>query len=488
MIAAHPARRQLTRAPVCRESACMFGTVEIPLWLLVLILAFAAVTFASHFLFPSVRWFFRRRMERAVSELNRRLHRPIEPFKLLERHDRIQQIVYDPQVLAATLDHSRTEGVPRNVAFETARRYAREIVPGFSASVYFGFSVRAARWLSRLLYRVQVISPDEAALQAVDPRATVVFVMNHRSNMDYVLVTWLVSSRMTLSYAVGEWARVWPLSWLIRAMGAYFIRRKTPNPLYRKVLERYVQTSTAEGVAQAIFPEGGLSLTGRVGPAKLGLLSYILAEAQKGAQPVVFVPVGLGYDRVLEDRILGAAQDAGVRRFKAKLSLVMLHVARMLWRRLWGRWKGFGGAAVSFGQPIALETLLAEDPALTPEALGALLMQGVRKVVPVLPVPLVAAALLRAGQPLSRPDLAAAASALAAELRAAGAVMALGPLAPEEMLAEAVKSLADRGAIAAEGGRLRVADAALLGFQAAPAQQIQDAAAAKAPQNESVGT
>src|SRR5690606_33957037 len=124
---------------------------------------------------------------------------------------------------------ARAEGVPRNVAFESARRYAREIVPGFSASVYFGFSVRAARWLSRLLYRVEVISPDEAALQTVEREATVVFVMNHRSNMDYVLVTWLVSNRMTLSYAVGEWARVWPLSWLIRAMGAYFIRRRTPN-------------------------------------------------------------------------------------------------------------------------------------------------------------------------------------------------------------------------------------------------------------------
>ena len=42
---------------------------------LLLILAFAAVTFASHFLFPSVRWFFRRRMERAVARLNERLER-----------------------------------------------------------------------------------------------------------------------------------------------------------------------------------------------------------------------------------------------------------------------------------------------------------------------------------------------------------------------------------------------------------------------------
>lgn len=455
----------------------MFARVEIPLWLLVLILAFAAVTFASHFLFPSVRWFFRRRMERAVAELNRRLARPVEPFKLLERHDRIQQIVYDPEVLAATLDHARAKGEPRNVAFETARRYAREIVPGFSASVYFGISVRLARWLSRLLYRVEVISPDEAALQAMDAQATVVFVMNHRSNMDYVLVTWLVSSRMTLSYAVGEWARVWPLSWLIRAMGAYFIRRRTPDPLYRKVLERYVQTATAEGVDQAIFPEGGLSLTGRVGAAKLGLLSYVLAEAKKGGRPVVFVPVGLGYDRVLEDRVLVAAQETGVRRFKTKLSLIMLHVARMLWRRFWGSWEGFGGAAVSFGPPMPLAGLLAADPGLTPEALGERLMQGVRGVVPLLPVPLAAAALLRAGEPPTRAELEQAAQALALELRADGAVMAAdGGFGP------ALQALMERGLVVLEDGRLRGTDAALLAFQAAPVQQFQDAAAAKAPQ------
>ena len=65
--------------------------------------------------------------------------------------------------------------------------------------------------------------------------------MNHRSNMDYVLITWLVSNRAQISYAVGEWARVWPLSPLIRSMGAYFIRRGSRNSLYRRVLARYVQ-------------------------------------------------------------------------------------------------------------------------------------------------------------------------------------------------------------------------------------------------------
>lgn len=464
----------------------MFGTVEIPVWLLWLILAFAGVTFASHFLFPSVRWFFRRRMEKAVAELNRRLTRPVEPFKLLERHDRIQQLVYDPEVLAAVLTHARDNNLPRNVAFETARRYAREIVPGFSASVYFGFSVRVARFLSRLLYDVKVITRDEAALQALGPEATPVFVMNHRSNMDYVLVTWLVSDRMTLSYAVGEWARVWPLSWLVRAMGAYFIRRKHLNPLYRKVLERHVRTITAEGVTQAIFPEGGLSLDGRIGPAKLGLLRYILEEGRASGRNVVFVPVGLGYDRVLEDRLLVSAQQTGIRRFQTRLMGIMLHVARMLWLRLWRRWNGFGTAAVSFGPPLALADLLAETPGLEAEQLASRLMAGVQAVVPVTPVGLVAAALDTPSLP--RSELAARVAERQRQLLAAGAVLALPEATAEQISDTAIAPLVARGVLALDEQVLTILRPDMLAFHAAPAQQILGQAAANSPHQKSSET
>lgn len=458
----------------------MFRSVDIPLWLLVLILAFAAVTFASHFLFPSVQWFFRRRMERAVSELNKRLQRPVEPFKLLERHDRIQQLVYDPEVLAAVLTHARDNGVPRSVAFQTAKRYAAEIVPGFSASVYFGFSVRFARWLSQLLYRVRVNTVQGSPADQLDPNATVIFVMNHRSNMDYVLVTWLVSKHMTLSYAVGEWARVWPLSWLIRSMGAYFIRRKHLNPLYRKILERYVQISTTEGVTQAIFPEGRLSLDGKTAPAKLGLLSYILSEAKKSGRKVIFVPVGLNYDRVLEDRLLVKAQVSGINRFQAKLMRIMLYVAKMLWLRAWGKWDGFGEAAVSFGAPVELSKLLADDPALTPEDLGQALMQGVGKVIPVPPVPLVAAAVGRDGIP--RAQLPAAVEALKQRLQAAGAVLSLPEGDAQALIDEALPPLLGRGILSETAGRLRPANHPLYAFHTAPLQQILDADAARPSQ------
>ena len=379
----------------------MTQNVTLPLWAFLLILLFAGVTFASHFLFPSVRWFFRRRMERAVAKLNERLERPIQPFKLLRRHDMIQRLVYDPEITQAIVDHARQTGVREDVAFERARRYAREIVPSFSAWAYFGFAIRAARFLSTSLYRVRMVHHD-ATLADIDPEATVVFVMNHRSNMDYVLVTYLAADRSALSYAVGEWAHVWPLSRLIRAMGAYFIRRKARDNLYRTVLARYVQQATAAGVTQAVFPEGGLSLDGRLADPKVGILKYMLEGATAARRDVVFVPVALNYDRILEDTILIAARETGTRRFRARISVVFLATLRQLWLRVTGRFHRFGYAAVSFGEPLLLSALPKE--AQRPEAVSRLVMQRISEAVPVLPVPLVAVLLLEQG-PMTRSDL-----------------------------------------------------------------------------------
>jgi glycerol-3-phosphate O-acyltransferase len=439
----------------------MFRAVEVPLWLLVLIVGFAAVSFATHFLFPSVRWFFRRRAEKALAKLNARLDRKIDLFKLARRADMVARLSYDERVVQAAMDHAEEAGVPAAVAFEEAKGYAREIVPGFSATVYFGFGTRAAKWLSRLLFRVRVGKVD-AALAAIDPKATVVFVMNHRSNLDYVLVTWLVADRSAVSYAVGEWARVWPLSALIRSMGAYFIRRGSRNALYRKVLARYVQMATEEGTTQAMFPEGGLSLDGRVAPAKLGLLSYIVEGWAPEERDVVFVPVGLAYDRVLEDRVLVAAAAEGTRRFRNRPLWVAGHALRFLMARMLGRTKGFGTAAAGFGAPLSLRAFVAAGG--TVEGLGAALMTRIAAVVPVLPVPLVAAALGEGAT--SRDELLARVQALVGRLEAAGAVLKLPPQGMERVLEEGLAPLIARGLVTPQLQPV-AAEKALLAFYAA---------------------
>jgi len=272
----------------------------------------------------------------------------------------IQRLIYDPEVTAAVVEHARKNNVPENVAFEKARHYAREIVPSFSATAYFTIGTRLAKWLSTSLYRVRLSAFDRETLEAIDADATVIFVMNHRSNMDYVLVTYLASRAGALSYAVGEWARVWPLSAVIRAMGAFFIRRRSRGQLYRRILARYVQMATDAGVSQAVFPEGGLSLDGVTRAPKLGLLNYVVTNFKPEGRDVIFVPVGLNYDRVLEDQFLIAADKTGVRRFRPTLLTVVRAVSAHLWARMTGRFKGFGTASVGFGTPLELSQFAIE--------------------------------------------------------------------------------------------------------------------------------
>ncbi len=449
----------------------MGASVEIPVWLLIVVAVLAAIAALDRVIGPGIRWVLRRRMERAVGRLNTRLQRKIEPFRLARRRDMIVRLAYDARVMEAVADHAAETGVPGSVAFAEAERYAREIVPGFSTTLYFGFATRAARGLSRIFFRVRVGKID-AALAEIDPKATVIFVMNHRSNMDYVLITWLVADRSALSYAVGEWARVWPLAPLIRAMGGFFIRRNSRNTLYRRVLARYMQIATEQGTTQAMFPEGGLSLTGRVGPAKMGLLSYVVAGFEPGGRDVVFVPVGLSYDRVLEDGLLIAAAQKGDWRFRPRILRLAWDTVRIAWARGMGRLYLYGSAAAGFGPPLSLRDHLAAGGDV--EGLGARLMAAITRVVPVLPVPLVAAVLAEGG--VTRADVEPRVAAMIERLVAADAVVKLPPQGLAFTVSEGLNALVARGIV---GDDLRVVPdkAAYLAFYAAPVQQALEVAA-----------
>jgi glycerol-3-phosphate O-acyltransferase len=428
----------------------MNARVELPLWMVVVLLLLAAWAALDRLLVPSVRWYLRRRVNRVIDELNTRLEIGIRPFQRTRRQVLIDRLLYDPLVVQAAEASARERQMPREVVLADIERYAREIVPAFNAYFYFRLGTLISRRVARLLYRVRLAASDEAALAAVAPDSTVVFLMNHRSNMDYVLVAYLASDRTALSYAVGEWARIWPLQTLIRATGAYFVRRNSRDPLYRRVLERYIQMATAAGVTQAVYPEGGLTRDGRLRPPKLGLLGYMLRTFDPdGERDLVFIPVGINYDRTLEDRTLlldaapaasGPAGSGVAPRprpgFVRALATTLRFVLRQLGLAARNRWHRFGYACVTFGAPISMRRTLRERrldfrtlaPAEQSErlaALGSELMAAVGAVVPVVPVPLVAAVFVERAErglgPLSLLELKASAWRRMAELEAAGA-------------------------------------------------------------------
>ncbi len=397
----------------------MAETVAVPFWLVVILAVLASIAIVDRIFAPGVRWYFRRRVNDAIDELNTRLDLRIQPFKLARRQGLIDQLLYDADVISAVDLEHRTTGKPRAVIMKEAKRYAAEIVPSFSPITYFGIGTRAAKWLSEFTYRVHLGYADDHAFKEIPENASVVFVMNHRSNMDYVLVTYLASRRASLSYAVGEWAQVIFLHSLLRSMGAYFIRRNSKNQLYRRVLAAYVRKATKEGVTQAVFPEGGLSPDGTLREPKLGLLSYMVSGFKAdGEKDIVFIPVGINYDRVLEDRILTAKREKEIsgRDFRVRMSSVFGFLLHLVKLRFQGRLHRYGHACVSFGKPMSLtefarangidfsthvetgdpvERKAREARFAGVQKLGERLLDEIGGVIPVLPVALVSTVLLQ---------------------------------------------------------------------------------------------
>ena len=389
----------------------MSGQITISIWLFLALLAIGIWAVLDRILIPSTRWFLRRRINRVIDEISTRLDIQIKPFQLTKRQVLIDRLVYDPGVVQAVQEKARAENCPREVVQAEVLSYAKEIVPSFNAYLYFRIGYWLAKKVARLLYRVRIGLVEDQQFENIDPDSTVVFVMNHRSNMDYILVAFLAAEKAALSYAVGEWARIWPLQTLIRAMGAYFVRRKSGNPLYRRVLERYIAMATREGVCQAVFPEGGLSRDGCLREPKLGILDYMLRnyDTEKD-RDIVFVPVGINYDRTLEDRSLLRNLDPHAE--KRSTWYAIKTTVRFAWRSILlmilSRWQRFGYACVNFGPSISMRQYARKNELdfnrmhrdlrfQEIEKFARQLMADIGNVIPILPVALVASVMKASG-------------------------------------------------------------------------------------------
>jgi glycerol-3-phosphate O-acyltransferase len=386
----------------------MTGQITISIWIFLLLVIIAIIDVLDRILIPSTRWFLRRRINRVIDEIGTRLDIEIRPFQLTKRQVLIDRLAYDPKVLDAIKEFAKEQDMPLEVVQSKAITYAREIVPSFNAYLYFRIGYWIAKKVARILYRVRVGLVKEQHYASIDPESTVVFVMNHRSNMDYILVAFLAAERTTLSYAVGEWAKIWPLHTLIRAMGAFFVRRYSGNALYRRVLERYIHMATREGVCQAVFLEGGLSRDGGLQKPKLGLIDYMLRQFDLTAdRDIVFIPVGINYDRTVEDRSLIRALDPTSKKrswwfvFRTTAGFIL----RSLLLMVLSRWRRYGYACVNFGDPLSVKAYcrdrnlnfsILERPERFQEVqkLSHELMQGIASVVPILPVSLVSTVFL----------------------------------------------------------------------------------------------
>ncbi|HJP85972.1 MAG TPA: 1-acyl-sn-glycerol-3-phosphate acyltransferase [Gemmatimonadaceae bacterium] len=353
----------------------------------------------------------RQRASRIALRAVRRSGARIDRFKLTRKPFIRETLLSDPGIAAAVKEHAAEQGVSEQQAWNRVEAYIDEIVPFFNILTYYKFGLAVSRVLLHFFYKV---SAEYAGREPRLPKdSIVIYLMNHRSNADYVLVGYVLSGRVAISYAVGEWARAFPLEYIFKSFGAYFIRRKYREKLYHTVLEQYVQLITRNGVTQGIFLEGGLSRDGRIGKAKIGLLDYLIGVARdpRLTEKLFIVPVAVNYDRVLEDRSLLRELDAREGRARPSRSAQLGEVIRYVWwnlaRLVVRRWKRYGRAAVVIGEPVALGPWLKQQHRETGnffaverterlarvQALADTVLSQIAQLIPVTPVTLACAAI-----------------------------------------------------------------------------------------------
>ena len=330
----------------------------------------------------------------------------VQPPARLDRRAVRERLLNDPAVAHAVREHAAAANVSETAAWSIVSGYVDEIVPFFGGAAFHRLGYHAAGRLLGLFYKVTL---EHETGEPLARDAVAVYLINHRSNADYVLVSYALAGRVALSYAVGEWARAFPLEHIFKAFGSYFVRRRYREPLYHAVLERYVQLAARDGVTQGIFLEGGLTRDGTLKPPKIGLLDYVLGLARDPSfrSRINVVPVAVNYDRVLEDRSLlrELASSEGRERPGriAQMGEVSRYVTWNVTRLALRRWQRYGRAAVTIGRPMPLEPWFAANPDLFDlpkverrarvQYLCDTVMSRIGELIPVTPVPLACAAI-----------------------------------------------------------------------------------------------
>ncbi len=413
----------------------MQETVTLTNWQFFLLLLLAAYALWRMLFLPLLQRMIYHRSQTTERILDEELKFGLPSYAMANRQLWVDRIINDPQVNAAialAADHLGT----KEEALAQAKKFATEIVPTFNALLYFRIGYWVARKWLRLFYWIQVGFSAESEYKNIPKDSCVVMVSNHRSNFDPLLLIYLTSKAAPVSYSAGEWALVFPFQQFLHALGFFIVRRDQPdNPLYHRILERYVFLATSHCMPQGVFIEGGLSRDGRIQPLKLGLLNYLVKAFDQGScKDIVFIPCALNYDKIPEDRTLIAHQEEGFNSKGAFYSLFSFlkfftTVATYVMPR---RHKPFGYACVNFGKPVSLNAWQQEHNVIISDqdkvdrrqsitALGNDLAARIGSLLPVLPTYLLASVLANSDDlPISELKLKVRATKLIDNLIATG--------------------------------------------------------------------
>ena len=292
-----------------------------------------------------------RKLARLLRTHFRRVRQAVLGPDLSHRRTLVEGLVRTQAVKEAIRETAAKDDIPPEKVRAKAYKYADEIAASMSI-VTIRFLELVLAWLWNRIYNGIAINNIKVAKETAQDNA-VVYVPCHRSHIDYLLLSYVLykNGLMPPHIAAGINLNMPVVGPILRRGGAFFMRRSfRDNPLYATVFNEYMHVMFTRGYSVEYFVEGGRSRTGRMLAPRPGMLSMTVRSFLRDhRKPIVFVPVYIGYEKVMEGRSY-----LGELRGKKKQKESVFGLAKTA-RKLTN---SFGRVAVNFGDPIPLAEVL----------------------------------------------------------------------------------------------------------------------------------
>ena len=309
----------------------------------------------------------------------------------------IREIMRSRRLIAEAGEIGAREGIPPDELRERVARYLKEIAADIRAWVLRLMRPMLGYVWNRIYDGIDI---DRAGLDKVREAARkgpLILCPSHKSHIDYLVLSYVfnVEGLAVPHIAAGANLSFWPLGFLFRRGGAFFLRRTFKgNALYAATFRAYVRKLVEERVAIEFFIEGGRSRTGKLLGPKLGLLGMICDAAKgRGERRPQVVPISILYEKVIEEK--SYADELGGGEKKEESVGGLLGARKVLTRR-------YGRVDIQFDEPFDLIDALGDttDERAMRAAVRRVshrIMYGITRAIAVGPSSLWAAALLAPG-------------------------------------------------------------------------------------------
>ncbi len=313
-----------------------------------------------------------------------------------------EEIVARPAFRAGIAHLAAELGRPAAAVQGEAARDLREIAATHSPHV-----IDLTTHLIRFLYRrgYSELRYDGAELErlcALGQRAPLVFLPTHKSNLDHLVLQYVLQEHghPPTHTAGGINMNFFPVGPLFRRAGVFFIRRTFKNdPVYKFVLQHYIDYLIEKRFALEWYLEGGRSRSGKLLPPRFGLFANVVDAYRRGkSDDVLLIPVAIVYDQIQDVADYVAEQRGGAKQRESFGWLLRM------FRRLH---RDYGGIHLRFGEPLSLaRTIGPPTPAAEPnpdernlavQKIAFDVAVRLNRVTPITPTSLMAMALLGLG-------------------------------------------------------------------------------------------